>query len=321
MVESRTPRVGLPQWSAGTDGPSRADFNEAFAALETLTAIDQQGTLAQRPAAGKRGRWWYDTGNGFVYRDTGTAWVTVAGDAMMPRTGGTFTGPVTVDGGITVYGPGGRLGGGGNGGSVQIGDDVRIVDDGIPGTARIVGVQNPNGGDLYSGQTGTARFWHAGNDGAGSGLDADRLDGRDGVDYRSTAHVATSQTAATVTGATPLDLNHVTVSRPMPFTVTASVNVFLDYVNAGSVWAVSLRFYVVGGPPVEAAVDRQTAQLQDDRHKAPLRIPSTVLADGGFGGGSAVVAYLTVARGSGGGNATILADRRFNRLDVQTHPI
>jgi microcystin-dependent protein len=52
MVESRTSRMGQPQWSAGTpDAPSRADFNEAFLALENLVLVGKQGTLAARPAA------------------------------------------------------------------------------------------------------------------------------------------------------------------------------------------------------------------------------------------------------------------------------
>lgn len=80
MAETRTPRLGLPQWSAGTDSPSRADFNEAFAALEQLGALDLQGTVAARPAPGVRGRYYYATDQGQLSRDDGTAWQPMTSD-------------------------------------------------------------------------------------------------------------------------------------------------------------------------------------------------------------------------------------------------
>lgn len=68
----------LPQWSnVLTDGPSMADFDEAFANLEKWAARDEQGTMAQRPSPGVRGRFYTATETGAVYRDTGTAWQVV----------------------------------------------------------------------------------------------------------------------------------------------------------------------------------------------------------------------------------------------------
>lgn len=80
MTETRTARMELPQWSAGTDGFSRLDFNEAFAKLENWAARDEQGTRDTRPAPGVRGRYYTVVGdgnaalNGTVYRDNGTSW-------------------------------------------------------------------------------------------------------------------------------------------------------------------------------------------------------------------------------------------------------
>lgn len=83
MTETLTPRVGLRQYSAGTDGFSRNDYNEDNAAIEALMAIDAQGTRAARPAPSIRGRFYTVVGdgnvalNGTVYRDNGTSWEVV----------------------------------------------------------------------------------------------------------------------------------------------------------------------------------------------------------------------------------------------------
>lgn len=42
-------------------------------ALDTV-AMDFQGTHANRPAAGKAGRWYFETDTGHLFRDDGTAW-------------------------------------------------------------------------------------------------------------------------------------------------------------------------------------------------------------------------------------------------------
>lgn len=51
MAETRTPRLNQPQWSAGTDSPSRADFNEAFLSLEQRVVGYIRSTAGTRPAA------------------------------------------------------------------------------------------------------------------------------------------------------------------------------------------------------------------------------------------------------------------------------
>lgn len=79
MAESQTARLGLWSWTAGTDTPNRSDFQTSFQNLETLTAIDKQGSAASRPAAGVVGTYYFATDSGTLYRDNGTAWVAVGG--------------------------------------------------------------------------------------------------------------------------------------------------------------------------------------------------------------------------------------------------
>lgn len=78
MVETRSARFGMVNWGAGTDSPSRLDFNEAFTQVENLAArFDAAGTLAARPASGIARRLYYATDNGRLYLDTGSTWVVV----------------------------------------------------------------------------------------------------------------------------------------------------------------------------------------------------------------------------------------------------
>lgn len=70
MTETRTAKFGLPQWSAGTDGPSRADFNEAFLNIENRAAYDDGASSSGAPSSGLvAGRYfWQAQGAGPVYR-------------------------------------------------------------------------------------------------------------------------------------------------------------------------------------------------------------------------------------------------------------
>ena len=80
----------------------------------------------------------------------------------------------------------------GNGTNVRIGDDVWLGDQNIANTMSIRGVQNAANGFIVFGNANTTALgrtgsgaltyggntiWHAGNDGSGSGLDADSVDG------------------------------------------------------------------------------------------------------------------------------------------------
>jgi hypothetical protein len=87
MTETRTTRFGQPQWSAGTDSGSRADFNEAFAAIEARAAYDDGVTTSSLPVSGVvQGRyaWVNATGNykTLYRRDDATTWYPVGGPVI-----------------------------------------------------------------------------------------------------------------------------------------------------------------------------------------------------------------------------------------------
>lgn len=90
MAESFDGRFGVRVWGASTDGPTRIEFNDNFAALTSKAAIDTQGLLSSRPAAGISGRYYYATDSDVMYRDNGSAWKTVGSrsqDSMIASSG------------------------------------------------------------------------------------------------------------------------------------------------------------------------------------------------------------------------------------------
>lgn len=82
MAESNSPRLGIRRWSADTDTPSRTEIDGSFGQLELLTAIDKQDTFANRPAPAVRGTYFWDTTNSILWRDTGSAWLSVGSRAQ-----------------------------------------------------------------------------------------------------------------------------------------------------------------------------------------------------------------------------------------------
>lgn len=82
MAESNSPRLGIRRWSAGTDTFSRAELDSSFGQLETLAAIDKQGTFASRPAAGVQGTYYWDTTNAVLWRDNASAWSVVGAKVL-----------------------------------------------------------------------------------------------------------------------------------------------------------------------------------------------------------------------------------------------
>lgn len=52
MTVTRTPRLGLEQWAAGVDSPSRSGFNTDFLNLESRAAVDQRTPAATLPTTG-----------------------------------------------------------------------------------------------------------------------------------------------------------------------------------------------------------------------------------------------------------------------------
>lgn len=78
MAVTITPRWGLTSWSDDDDGWSRAQIEANFAELEAYGAKDEQGLEADRPTLPIRGRWYFATDTGNLYRDNGTTWDQVA---------------------------------------------------------------------------------------------------------------------------------------------------------------------------------------------------------------------------------------------------
>lgn len=82
MAEIRTTRMRLVQWTEGTDSPQRVDFNETFLNVETLAAIDQQGTIGNRSTPSKTGMYYFATDEGILYRSDGQAWAVVGSSTL-----------------------------------------------------------------------------------------------------------------------------------------------------------------------------------------------------------------------------------------------
>lgn len=101
MAVTQTPRLGLTKWGAGSDPFARSQLNLDHDQLETLVAIDLQGTYAARPAAGTRGRYYFATDKLRLYRDDGTAWVDLmdpAGTLLLSATAVLVPGYLWCDG-------------------------------------------------------------------------------------------------------------------------------------------------------------------------------------------------------------------------------
>lgn len=82
MAISLTSRLGLKRWSSATDEwPGREGFDAEQALLEDMIAVDGQGPISARPAAGVRGFYYYADDIEQLFRDTGTGWVPIGVDA------------------------------------------------------------------------------------------------------------------------------------------------------------------------------------------------------------------------------------------------
>lgn len=83
MTETWTTRMVVPQWGAGTDAPSRVDFDTAFLNLDTRAAYDDGVTYASVPTAnlipGRYARVSTTDGSYSLYRRSSTAWEYVGG--------------------------------------------------------------------------------------------------------------------------------------------------------------------------------------------------------------------------------------------------
>ena len=107
----------------------------------------------------------------------------------------------------------------GNGANVRIGDDAWIGDTNVANTLQIQGTSDSTKGYIVFGSSdntalgrngtgaltyGGNTIWHAGNDGSGSGLDADTLDGQHASEFASSSH---THTWANISGETANSVN------------------------------------------------------------------------------------------------------------------
>lgn len=78
MAIEKTPRLGLPKYTSGSDlHPNRTEFNALQDLLEGQVAISAQGTLAERPSAGVKNRIYWATDSARAYFDDGTQWLDI----------------------------------------------------------------------------------------------------------------------------------------------------------------------------------------------------------------------------------------------------
>lgn len=98
MAVTTSPRVGITRWSAATDPFTRAQMDGDNAKLDDVIAIDAQGVLTSRPAAGIRGRYYFATDNGLLYRDTGSVWTTLNTPTSFATVGTSAVGDTAAEG-------------------------------------------------------------------------------------------------------------------------------------------------------------------------------------------------------------------------------
>lgn len=140
MTETRTNRHDLPQWGAGTDSGSRADFNEAFDKLNDQAAYDDGVDAATLPVTALvPGRYALVTlagGYRTLYRRAADAtWDAIGGNAM-PRAfhHRALESQARTDAAVTFSHPGSANPGAtfDYGGSAVLSGTVRVYDDDEP---------------------------------------------------------------------------------------------------------------------------------------------------------------------------------------------
>jgi len=132
---ANTTRAGLPYppYNAPADVPG--DILALATRLDTIIAMDDQGSLGSRPAAGVSGRYYTDTVSGLTYRDNGSAWIALNPVGVGDGPAGTPT--------LRSLGPGGL--------QATPGNDPRLSDQRVPvdnsvTSAKISALLKPSGG-------------------------------------------------------------------------------------------------------------------------------------------------------------------------------
>jgi microcystin-dependent protein len=92
MAGTPTPRLSLPVPAEDDPADVPADLSKLAVALDSGgsgsvtggVAFDNQGVLSSRPAPGVRGRYYFATDLGVLYRDDGTAWTAFVSGVYYP---------------------------------------------------------------------------------------------------------------------------------------------------------------------------------------------------------------------------------------------
>jgi len=138
VTETRTNRFELPNWSAGSDSGSRADFNEAFTRLNDRAAWDDGSTATELPVTSiPQGRYQLVVHGGtyrVLYRRNASAGWDAVGGNTMPNPfhfRGIAAGVARADAAITLSHPDAANPGGtiGYDGSALLTGTVRVFDD------------------------------------------------------------------------------------------------------------------------------------------------------------------------------------------------
>jgi hypothetical protein len=124
-----TTKWAIPKQTDADPADLQAAHNAAFNRIDAVMMGFEFGTLALRPAAGKRGRRYYATDNGKLYEDNGTTWDEVVigtdtrlSDQRVPTDGSVTSAKIGVGAGHAL-GPllrGGYLVSGANGGANSV---------------------------------------------------------------------------------------------------------------------------------------------------------------------------------------------------------
>ena len=205
-------------WRIDTDGANLyfSNYNDAFSSATTWLTVSRSG---QTPTTANFASITLQVGSNTVYHAGN-----LPGTAITWTAAQTFNATVTVSAGLTADFATSRAGSPETSGSTQTAVGLRLLRSGI--VALDVGVEGsgecwmqprqhgnfavnyglnlcPNGGTLRAGGN---TVWHAGNDGAGSGLDADTVDGINGADITTLTGTQTitnkTLTSPTINGGT-----------------------------------------------------------------------------------------------------------------------
>ncbi|USI72712.1 gp53-like domain-containing protein [Sphingomonas morindae] len=186
-VSGQMMRAGLRVWDAGNDGAGSgldADLLDGFQSRDFLRAATGDWVRSDDGVE----RFYFARGGATYARITGTVRFQNRASADV----------VSIDEEGEVSATRLRVRANGDGRGIAVGDDAWIGDVNMAGTVGIRAQGDPRAGYVAFGTAPhalgcapddhTLRYagqplWHAGNDGAGSGLDADLLDGRQGGDY------------------------------------------------------------------------------------------------------------------------------------------